>query len=147
MNGINRDRLVQQLIIHEGMRLYPYTDSVGKLTIGVGRNLTDNGVSRTEALILLHNDIDTAVQGLMKAFPWVENLDPVRKAVLVDLCFNLGMSKLSDFTNTLGAFQRGDFEMAAAGLRASKWAKQVGSRATRLIAMTMTGLWPSELSA
>src|SRR4051812_27390106 len=41
---VNRDALVNQLIIDEGLKLSPYTDTVGKLTIGVGRNLTDVGI-------------------------------------------------------------------------------------------------------
>ena len=33
---------------HEGRRAFPYRDSVGKLTIGVGRNLSDRGLSEGE---------------------------------------------------------------------------------------------------
>lgn len=144
---LDRDRLCQQLIIHEGLRLFSYTDTVGKLTIGVGRNLSDIGISRVEALYLLDNDIDRAVQDLHHHAPWVNDLDPVRQAVLIDMCFNLGWPRLSEFKNTLAAFKRKDWIAAAEGMKASKWAKQVGARAVRLRKMVLTGKWVDELNA
>jgi len=145
--NLDRDRLRQQLIVHEGLRLFPYTDTVGKLTIGVGRNISDVGISRVEALLLLDNDIDRSVLDLHTHIPWVHDLDPVRQAVLVDMCFNLGWPRLSEFHNTLAAFKRKDWVSAAEGMRASKWAKQVGARAVRLRKMVLTGLWLDELNA
>jgi lysozyme len=146
--NVDRERLRQQLILHEGLKLYPYADTVGKLTIGVGRNLTDNGISHVEALFLLDNDIELrAVADLMREAPWVAELDPVRQAVVIDMCFNLGWPRLSQFRNTLAAIQRGDWVLAAEGMRASLWAKQVGSRAVRLRKMMLTGKWPNEANA
>lgn len=46
-------RLHDMLIRHEGLRLKPYHDTVRKLTIGIGRNLDDVGITHEEALILL----------------------------------------------------------------------------------------------
>ena len=61
---------VQDLISkHEGLRLFPYADTVGKLTIGFGRNLTDIGISRDEADALLTNDLDRARTGIAEAWP------------------------------------------------------------------------------
>ena len=55
---MNRQELARQLIVHEGLKLYPYRCSANKLTIGVGRNIEERGIAEDEALYLLNNDID-----------------------------------------------------------------------------------------
>ena len=47
---MNKQRLAEQLKVHEGLRLKPYKDTVGKWTIGIGRNLEDKGITEQEAL-------------------------------------------------------------------------------------------------
>jgi lysozyme len=141
----SRERLRAHLVEDEGVRFKPYTDTVGKLTIGIGRNLTDVGITANEALFLLENDIDRAVKDLVARFPWVTKLDDVRLVALVNLCFNMGGATLAKFVNTMAAIERGNWEAAAAGLRASLWFRQVQrSRSTRIIAMIKTGRWPDE---
>ena len=123
------------LIIHEGMRLKPYKDSVGKLTIGVGRNLDDVGISRDEAMILLDNDITAAMDALDEALPWWRTLDVLRSRVLIDMAFNLGITRLLGFKQMIAALQAGQYDVAALQMLKSKWAEQVGSRAQTLAAM------------
>lgn len=135
------ERLSEQLIQHEGLRLKPYTDTVGKLSIGVGRNLTDVGISKEEALYLLERDISHAEAMLTINLPWFQQLDEVRKAVLLDMCFNMGWTTLSQFKNTLASISRNEFEDASKGMLASHWAHQVGNRAVRLAEMMRTGEW------
>jgi lysozyme len=141
-----RARLNAQLLIDEGLRLKPYRDSVGKLTIGIGRNLDDVGISRIEALYLLENDIDRAIRDCVAAFPWYVALDPVRQTALVNLTFNMGIGNtkrgLRSFVNTLAAMGRGDYAAAADGLRRSKYARQVGARAERVAQLIETGTFP-----
>lgn len=144
--AINKTRLIQQLKLHEGSRLKPYRDTVGKLTIGVGRNLDDRGLSNDEVDYLLNNDVNVHVAELLKALPWVADLDEVRQRVLVDMAFNMGVPKLLTFKQTLAAVKRGDYWLAAEGMRASLWARQVGDgpggafdRAERLCEMMRTG--------
>lgn len=132
------DPLVEQLIRHEGMRLKPYTDTVGKLTIGVGRNLTDVGISSDEALVLLDTDIDRAVATCAE-FPWFARLDAIRQRVLIDMAFNLGSSKLRTFRATLAAIEQGDYVKASDQMLKSKWATQVGQRARTLARMMAVG--------
>lgn len=145
MTSDDRARLRSQLVADEGLRLKPYRDTVGKLTIGVGRNLSDVGITSQEAFLLLENDIDRSVRDLVSAFPWVLALDAVRQSVLVNLAFNMGLASLSKFVNTLAAIERGDWELAVTGLKASKWYQQVQmSRSHRLVQMMRTGEWPNE---
>ncbi|MDR5802124.1 glycoside hydrolase family protein [Caballeronia sp. LZ001] len=139
MNAFDMPTLVAELKRDEGVRLKPYTDTVGKLTIGVGRNLTDVGISDDECTTLLQNDIDKTVAALDRTLPWWRNLNPVRQRVLVNMAFNMGMVGLLTFKNTLSAMQNGSYAAAAAGMLASKWATQVGARAERLADMMRTG--------
>ena len=139
---MNRERLRQQLVADEGMRRKPYRDTVGKLTIGVGRNLDDVGISELEALYLLDNDINGAVKDLAVAFSdWFQSLDPVRQAVLVNMCFNLGIVRLKGFHQTLAHVKRGEYDRAADQMLKSKWADQVGARASRLSQQMRRGEW------
>lgn len=131
--------LREQLIRHEGLRLKPYTDTVGKLTIGIGRNLTDRGISREEAEALLDNDIVLVVDGLSRELPWWSGLDDVRQLVLADMAFNLGLAGLLRFKNTLAYVKAGRYSDAADNMLMSRWAGQVGIRAIRLANMMRSG--------
>lgn len=129
---MNRDALISQLLVDEGLKLKPYTDSVGKLTIGVGRNLNDVGISEPEARVLLGNDIDRTTQALDSAFPFWKTLSENRQAVIANMAFNVGVARLLDFKNMIHDLQAGDYLGAAREMLASQWARQVGKRADRL---------------
>lgn len=120
--------LVSMLIRHEGMKFFPYRDTVGKLTIGVGRNLDDVGITHNEALALLQHDISTATNECLHAFPWFADLTEGRQAAMVNLCFNMGLTKLGKFVRFLSAMELGNYDTAANHLLDSLWAQQVGSR-------------------
>ena len=128
----------EQLILHEGLRLKPYRCTAGKLTIGVGRNLDDKGISKEEALFLLRNDIATVTTQLQK-YDWYINADPIRQKVLVDMAYNLGVGGLLQFRRMIAAIELGDYGAAADQMLDSRWAEQVGMRATRLAQMMRTG--------
>ncbi|WP_197328715.1 glycoside hydrolase family protein [Ralstonia syzygii] len=133
----NMPALLAELSRDEGRRLTPYLDTVGKTTIGVGRNLTDVGISDGECDLLLENDVACSIAWLDRNLPWWRNLDGVRQRVIINMAFNMG-GKLLTFMNTLAAMQRGDYAAAADGMLASKWATQVGARAQRLANMMRT---------
>ena len=135
------NELADMLTRHEGVRLKPYLDTVGKLTIGIGRNLDDVGISGYEAAYLLENDITKARNELRKAFPWFPNLTCQRQDALTDMCFNVGLPRLQGFTKMIAAMERQDYETAAVEMLDSKWATQVGERATELAAIIRTGMF------
>jgi lysozyme len=130
---------------HEGLRLKPYRCSAGKLTIGYGRNLDDVGISEEEAEMLLLNDLLTANIEVENRFVWFEDLDEVRKAVVVNMIFNLGIARFSAFKKTISLIEEGSYSEAAQEMLDSRWANQVGSRANELSEMMRTGLWPEEI--
>lgn len=131
--------LENQLIRHEGKKLKPYRDTVGKLTIGVGRNLDDVGISEDEVLYLLHSDIYNAKQNLSKWLPWTDKLDRVRNDVLVNMTFNMGIGGLLKFKNMLSFLEQRNYERAAREMLNSKWAIQVGQRGYELSKQMETG--------
>ena len=141
----DQQALVRQLRLHEGERLKAYRCTAGKVTIGVGRNLDDRGITRDESAILLGNDIKAVETELLRALPWVGQLDDVRQRVLLDMAFNMGVVGLLGFKRTLAVIEAGQYEQAAAMMLDSKWAKQVGQRAERLSRMMATGKTPREL--
>lgn len=128
----------EQLILHEGLRLKPYRDTVGKLTIGVGRNLEDKGLTKDEALFLLRNDIAEVTEALSK-YEWYNRLDPVRQKVIIDMAFNLGLAGLLGFKKMIAALEQGDYYQAYVEMVNSRWFSQVRTRAVRLAEMMRTG--------
>ena len=134
----DRQRLVDQLILHEGVRAKPYMDTVGKITIGVGRNLSDVGLHESEIFVLLGNDLDDVVHDL-STFPWFAGLDPIRQRVLCDLRFNLGPTRFRGFKILLRKMSEADFPAAAHALQHSLWYSQVGTRGPRLVKMLRSG--------
>ena len=148
----NREALIDQLILHEGMELQVYKDHLGIDTIGVGRNLEDRGITdgelafmnmlKTEvyeqgiteahARFLLANDIDIVEKELSNAHPCISGIGDVRIRVLLDMGFNLGVPRLNKFKNMWKAVHDRDFSLAAVEMLDSRWASQVGQRAVRL---------------
>ena len=133
---VDRERLLQTLIKHESLELMPYRCSEGKLTIGVGHNLDDNGITEDEALYILKNDLDKCEKQL-KRFLWFQNLSDVRKEVIMNLHFNIGHTSFMRFKKMILALENSDYISAAKEMQDSKWFRQVGVRAVQLVkAMT-----------
>jgi lysozyme len=132
--------LVQQLTRDEGIRNKPYVDTVGKVTIGVGRNLSDVGLYPEEISILLQNDI-ARVQMALEAFPWYVALDPVRQAAIDNMAFNIGLHGLLGFPSMIHYLTIQDWYNASEQALQSTWATQVGDRATRIAQQILTGQW------
>jgi lysozyme len=129
------EALKDQLILHEGLKLEPYQCTAGKLTIGVGRNIEDIGITEDEARYLLDNDILRVCDELDRNLPWWRDLSDARQRVLVDMVFNLGISRFMQFKNTIAAIESGDYDTASEEMLNSRWADQVGQRAKTLSRM------------
>lgn len=133
------EALIEQ---HEGLKLKPYRDTVGKLTIGIGRNLDDVGITVAEARILQASDIAACrldLQSLFGTTWWA--IGDVRQAALIDMRFELGHAGFREFAHMIAAVQAGDWGAAADAALDSKWAKQVPSRAETDARMLRTGEW------
>lgn len=133
-------KLTERLIKHEGLKLKPYTCPAGKLTIGVGRNLEDRGITEDEALYLLKNDILNCRNQCYTSFYWFGDLDEVRQDVLIEMCFNLGISRLKGFKKMLKACELKNYTLASQEMLTSLWARQVGNRAKKLADIMRKGV-------
>lgn len=135
----NLDALRRQLIAHEDIRLKPYRDTEGKLSIGVGRNLDDMGLTQGEVMSMLDHDIARCINELNDHLPWWRNMTDARQRALLDMCFNLGITRLKTFKKALAAMQEEDYDKAALEMLDSKWARQVKGRAVTLASMMRAG--------
>lgn len=122
------------LIRHEGMRATPYIDSLGVQTIGIGHNL-HKPLSHAAILQIFKDDVNEAKNDCLHAFPWFADLSEPRQWVLINMCFNLGLTKLQGFYKFLAAVERGDYDTAATEMLDSLWSKQVKKRAQELAAL------------
>jgi len=132
---MDKEKIVQQLLIHEGLRLRPYHCPAGKLTIGVGRNLEEKGITEKEAFVLLENDIEECRKDLEEIFQGFDLLPESVQLVLVDMRFNLGPNRFRNFKRMIAAVKNHNFYQAAAEMKDSRWYTQVGQRAKTLVNM------------
>jgi lysozyme len=135
-------RLIETLKRHEGVKYYVYKDHLGYETIGVGRCLKQGvglGLTHDEVDYLLMNDINRCLEELDAAFPWFKDLTEIRREAMINLCFNLGLTRLRKFEKALAAMSIHNYEEAANEFLDSRWAKQVGNRAKEVTEMIRTG--------
>lgn len=156
---IKMETIIERLEFHEGCRLLPYYDHLGKLTIGIGRCIDTNpftqeelraigdwkhGITRNQALMLLRNDINSVLEKL-NSWNWFHDLDNERKYALIDMCYQLGFKKLTTFKKMLSFLEMKKFESAAFECLHSKYAEQVPTRARRISHLIKTGVWVKNL--
>lgn len=127
------------LIRHEGIALKPYLCPAHKITIGVGRNLEDTGITEEEALVLMDNDIRRCQKEAQENFRWFDFLTDARKDVIVSMVFNMGLSRFKEFTQMIKALELRDYEKASNEMLDSKWARQVKDRAIELSKLMRVG--------
>ena len=132
-------KLLDLIKRHEGLRLTPYRCLAKKLTIGYGLNL-DAGITEEEAEYLLKNRVTQITVKLQQLDFWMD-LSGVRRAILTDMAYNLGISGLYKFKRMLAAIKAEDFKAAAEEMEDSPWFKQVGVRAQRLQRMMINDIW------
>jgi lysozyme len=160
MEVMDKQKLIADLIIDEGLELFPYKCTAGKLSIGIGRNLDDNwltndelffigikektkediikrlyekGITKGDAMYLCENDVDNVVKQLRKNFfAWYDLApEPIQRASC-NLCFNIGINRLLGFKKTIAFLKEKKYEEASKEILNSKWASQVGQRSTRI---------------
>jgi lysozyme len=160
---VNKTRMAEQLIMHEGLRLKPYRCTEGYLTVLVGFNIDARGwaelsrilgrkvdasstFTKDDAMTVLNTDIDRFEKAVIVHFPEYKKLDEVRQRVVLDMAFNLGFRALS-FKDTIAAIKMRNWSKAVRCMFRSKWANQVDDgegkkfgRADRLAQMMLTGV-------
>jgi lysozyme len=130
--GVDFKILTKWLELDEGCKLKPYYCTAGKLTIGVGRNLEDTGITKAEAQFMLEGDIVRLMKELDELFPEWRDLSETRQMVVLNMCFNMGTFGFLNFKRTIAYIRAEKFSEAADEMLRSQWADQVGDRAKRL---------------
>jgi len=136
---MNRQKLIEHLEREEGKLSKPYKDTVNKLSIGVGRNLDDVGLSDDEIMYLLGNDITRVERQLDVNLTWWRGMCDARQVALASMCFQLGITVLLAFKKSFQFLRNGQYELAANEALDSRWGKQVPARAKRVTEMIRTG--------
>lgn len=139
---MNIPKLREMLTLHEGLKLKPYLCTAGKTTIAIGRNLDDVGITREEADMMLDHDIDRCIEELDRVLASWRTHDDVRQNVLIELVFNLGITRFLGFRKMIAALTAYDYATAAKEMKDSRWYTQVGQRAVTMCEMMRTGEYP-----
>lgn len=152
MNKVDLELTKAMIRRHEGLMLTPYRCPTGHVSIGYGHNLeahnepVPSSITNEQAEEYLDRDLTDVLHDLWTNLtPWEGNeLNGPRQAVLVDMCFNMGIGALLKFKKMLEAVKIGDYSVASIEILSSLYAKQVGRRASELAAMMMTGKWGAQ---
>jgi lysozyme len=145
ISGISESLLLAQLKRHEGFRSKVYKCPAGYMTIGYGRNVETNGITKEEAEYLLQKDVEKIEKKLSEKLSWFSDLEEPRRAVLINMAFNLGIAGLLKWKNTLECIKEGEYSGASSAIRQSKYARQVGNRAKELANQMETGFFKDQL--
>lgn len=131
-------KVVEELKLDEGFRSKTYRCPAGQLTIGYGTNI-EAGIDRAEAEMLLRYRVERAYSLLVKTYPWFTSLTENRQDVFVNMLYNMGAVRFAGFKKMLAAAEAGDHENVVKEMLDSKWATQVGGRATALAGQWRNG--------
>lgn len=130
---------------HEGSQRYAYSDSLGYITVGIGRCLDrrrGKGLSSQEQTYLLSNDIQECKDEL-EPLSWYQMQDDVRKCVLIEMCFNMGAANLFAFHKMIASLKDRDYKQATQEMRSSLWASQISRDRLENMCFRMThGQYP-----
>ncbi len=141
MTPENRKKLRELLFDSEDYKQFPYTDTTGHLTIGIGRNLTDRGISLDESLYMLDNDVAYFTSRLTINLDFFQELSQARQTVLISMCFNLGVIGLLNFKRMITALREKDYNQAAEEIIDSKAHNQTGDRYEKLAEIMRNGTY------
>lgn len=139
MNATEFQKSVELAKKFEGLSLKAYRCPAGVLTIGFGRNIQENGISKEEAELLLRNDLNRVWQEALTLFPEMESWTPNRRLAIIDMMFNLGLTKFRKFVNTIKYIKSGNWDLAAQNASKSLWYTQVGKRSKQIVKMIKEG--------
>jgi len=132
-------KLIEIIKENEGLKLTPYRDTKGLLTIGYGHNLDDKPISKSAAEFILNDDISDAAQDLFNHYPDYAALSEPRQCALIDMTFNMGINKVKTFYKMHQAIKEYDFKRAAFEILDSKYHLDVGNRAKTNAVMMRDG--------
>lgn len=136
------DKLAEILTVDEGKRTLCYDDATGEtikpgtvikgnVTIAIGRDIQNFGLSEDEIQMLLKNDIKRVIKEASN-FPFYNKLNDVRKIAICSMLFNLGLTRFNKFVKFKRAVHAGSYAVAAEEMRDSLYYRQLPHRVEKL---------------
>ena len=132
---MNYTKLREVLTDHEGLKYKPYKCTAGKLTIGIGHNLDDRGVSPAVVDLMYDEDVTEVVADLKIIFTDFDDLPDDIQIVLADMRFQLGANRFRKFKKMIAAVKQSNWPEMIIQMKDSYWYKQTTNRANDLISM------------
>ena len=134
---MNLAKIEVQLIAHEGERLVLYRCTAGKSSIGIGHNLTDNGITQEMSRFIFGIDLQECIVDLSQRvfLGQFEDFPEDIQHVLINMRFQLGHTGFRNFKKMITAYKKLDLEEAVKQMKDSNWFHQVPGRANDLIKM------------
>lgn len=135
------NRIFNNIYLEESYRAFPYKDTDGNWTLGIGWNIFTRGCNLKIATFACKEHISESDQDLTNNLSFYNQLDEVRKAALIDMAFNMGIKNLLGFQNMLKAIQENNWDTASKECLNSSYGTKLKSRAQKIAKMLLTGEW------
>jgi lysozyme len=137
------EKLREQLKIDEGCVYELYNDHLGYATFGIGHLVTESDpehgsdigteVSESRVVEAFEQDVQTVLSDCAILYPDFDELPEEAQQVIANMMFNLGRPRLSAFKGMKAGVDARDWNEAADQMVDSRWYRQVGARAERLV--------------
>ena len=124
--------LLERIKHHEGFRSKVYKCTEGYDTIGYGFAIKDLVIDEDIAEMILMRKLDLLMNRIQKSFSWWRSAEDEVKNVVVEMCYQLGVSGFSKFKKTIDHLEHKRYGKASAEMLDSKWARQTPNRALEL---------------
>ena len=124
--------IVKSIKYHEGFKSKVYKCTEGYDTIGYGFAIKDLIMDEDIAEKILIRKLDRLSERIDKKFPFVKDLPIHVRDVVVEMCYQLGVSGFSKFKQTIALLRLGNFKDAADEMLDSRWSRQTPNRAKKL---------------
>ena len=124
--------LIDNIKASEGFRSKVYKCTAGHDTIGYGFAIKDLVLSKGMCDKILESKVAELKLRIDQKFPFVSELPEIVQDVVIEMCYQMGVSGFSKFKKTIDHLMRNDFPLAAKEMLDSRWAVQTPNRANRL---------------
>ena len=140
---MDREKLYEEIKADEGEVLEVYLDHLGYPTIGIGHLVTakdeefgkpaGTAITAERSRELFARDIQSAIEDCERLYGQWHNWPEEVQLIMVNMCFNLGVTRLAKFKNMHNMLSQHKWKEAAEEGRDSRWYRQVTNRAERLM--------------
>jgi len=124
--------LLESIKKHEGFVEHVYDDSLDIPTIGYGFAIKDLVLDEDIAEEILIRKLEKLKRNANSRFQWLEDMPQEIQAVVLNMCYQLGVTGVSKFRKAISALQEGEWHEAADEMLDSLWARQTPNRAEEL---------------